>query len=82
VPTEVRPLLDALNHLFTRTQEMMTRERRFTSDAAHELRSPLAALKVHTDVAQLSRMIRRRRKKRWHSCTRGSTGHRGWWISF
>ena len=34
--------------------EMMTRERRFTSDAAHELRSPLAALKVQTDVAQLS----------------------------
>ena len=54
VPTEVRPLLDALNHLFARTQEMMARERRFTSDAAHELRSPLAALKVQTDVAQLS----------------------------
>lgn len=53
VPTEVRPLLDALNHLFARTQEMMSRERRFTSDAAHELRSPLAALKVQTDVAQL-----------------------------
>ena len=32
----------------------MARERRFTSDAAHELRSPLAALKVQTDVAQLS----------------------------
>ncbi|ABP62089.1 quorum sensing histidine kinase QseC [Enterobacter sp. 638] len=54
VPTEVRPLLDALNHLFDRTQEMMTRERRFTSDAAHELRSPLTALKVQTEVAQLS----------------------------
>lgn len=33
---------------------MMVRERRFTSDAAHELRSPLAALKVQTEVAQLS----------------------------
>lgn len=55
VPAEVHPLLDSLNHLFTRTQEMMTRERQFTSDAAHELRSPLAALKVQTDVAQLSR---------------------------
>jgi two-component system sensor histidine kinase QseC len=54
LPTEVRPLLDALNHLFARTQEMMTRERRFTSDAAHELRSPLTALKVQTEVAQLS----------------------------
>ncbi|MEB6380905.1 two-component system sensor histidine kinase QseC [Leclercia adecarboxylata] len=54
VPVEVRPLLDALNHLFVRTQEMMARERRFTSDAAHELRSPLTALKVQTEVAQLS----------------------------
>jgi two-component system sensor histidine kinase QseC len=33
---------------------MMARERRFTSDAAHELRSPLTALKVQTEVAQLS----------------------------
>lgn len=54
VPSEVRPLVDALNQLFARTQTMMLRERRFTSDAAHELRSPLAALKVQTEVAQLS----------------------------
>ncbi|TLV10664.1 two-component system sensor histidine kinase QseC [Klebsiella indica] len=54
VPNEVRPLVDALNQLFTRTHEAMIRERRFTSDAAHELRSPLAALKVQTEVAQLS----------------------------
>lgn len=54
VPSEVRPLVDALNHLFYRTHEMMTRERQFTSDAAHELRSPLTALKVQTEVAQLS----------------------------
>ena len=54
VPSEVRPLVDALNQLFTRTHDTMIRERRFTSDAAHELRSPLAALKVQTDVAQLS----------------------------
>lgn len=54
VPGEVRPLVDALNQLFSRTRDMMGRERRFTSDAAHELRSPLAALKVQTEVAQLS----------------------------
>ena len=54
VPNEVRPLVDALNQLFTRTHDTMIRERRFTSDAAHELRSPLAALKVQTEVAQLS----------------------------
>ncbi|WP_044179905.1 quorum sensing histidine kinase QseC [Phytobacter massiliensis] len=54
LPGEVRLLVDALNHHFARTHEMMARERRFTSDAAHELRSPLAALKVQTEVAQLS----------------------------
>ncbi|MRS14357.1 two-component system sensor histidine kinase QseC [Enterobacteriaceae bacterium RIT691] len=54
VPGEVRPLVDALNQLFIRSSDMMLRERRFTSDAAHELRTPLTALKVQTDVAQLS----------------------------
>lgn len=54
LPQEVRPLLNELNQLFTRTGEMLQRERRFTSDAAHELRSPLAALKVQTEVAQLA----------------------------
>ncbi len=41
VPSEVRPLVESLNQLFARTHAMMVRERRFTSDAAHELRSPL-----------------------------------------
>ncbi len=54
IPAEVRPLVEALNQLFRRTHDAMLRERRFTSDAAHELRSPLAALKVQTEVAQLS----------------------------
>lgn len=54
LPGEVLPLADALNSLFTRTGEMLIRERRFTSDAAHELRSPLAALRVQTEVVQLS----------------------------
>ncbi len=42
---------------------MMVRERRFTSDAAHELRSPLTALKVQTEVAQLSDDDPQARKK-------------------
>lgn len=54
IPTEVQPIVDALNSLFARTGDMLVRERRFTSDAAHELRSPLAALKVQTEVAQLA----------------------------
>ncbi|ATY88885.1 two-component system sensor kinase [Pectobacterium atrosepticum SCRI1043] len=54
IPQEVLPLVNALNLLFSRIHDMLTRERRFTSDAAHELRSPLAALKVQTEVAQLA----------------------------
>ncbi|MBP2169039.1 two-component system sensor histidine kinase QseC [Erwinia toletana] len=54
LPQEVRPIVDALNTLFARINQMLLRERRFTSDAAHELRSPLAALKVQTEVVQLA----------------------------
>ncbi|EDU58165.1 two-component system sensor histidine kinase QseC [Providencia stuartii] len=54
LPSEVKPMLDALNSLFTRIQAMFARERQFTSDAAHELRSPLAALKVQAEVVQIA----------------------------
>ncbi|WP_288062890.1 quorum sensing histidine kinase QseC [Rodentibacter caecimuris] len=54
VPTEILPLVKNLNQFFDRTSTMLKRERRFTSDAAHELRSPLAALRIQTEVAQLA----------------------------
>jgi two-component system sensor histidine kinase QseC len=50
-PAEVAPLVDALNGLLGRVREALERERRFTADAAHELRTPLAALKVHAQNA-------------------------------
>lgn len=53
-PKEVQPFIDALNALFVRISGMLIKERRFISDAAHELRTPLAALKVQTEVVQLS----------------------------
>lgn len=54
VPMEVQPLVEALNRLFFRLETTLENERRFTADAAHELRTPLAALKIHTQVALLS----------------------------
>lgn len=54
LPKEVQPLVAALNGLFHRMAQLVQRERRFTSDAAHELRSPLAALRVQSEVIQLA----------------------------
>jgi two-component system sensor histidine kinase QseC len=51
VPDEIKPLVIELNHLLTRIQEGMEREKRFAGDAAHELRTPLAALKTQAQVA-------------------------------
>ncbi len=54
VPEEMLPVVRALNELLQRLESAMDRERRFVADAAHELRSPLAALKVQTDVLAMS----------------------------
>jgi two-component system sensor histidine kinase QseC len=50
-PTEVRPLVDAINHVLSRLHLSLERERAFTADAAHELKTPLAAIKVQAQVA-------------------------------
>lgn len=51
VPEEIVPLVDELNRLFLRLQLAFEREKRFAGDAAHELRTPLAALKTQAQVA-------------------------------
>ncbi|TCS33503.1 two-component system sensor histidine kinase QseC [Paucimonas lemoignei] len=51
VPAEARVLVQALNQLLQRVSQSMERERAFTADAAHELRTPLAAIKVQAEVA-------------------------------
>jgi two-component system, OmpR family, sensor histidine kinase QseC len=50
-PREMLPLLDALNGLFARIAALLESERRFTSDAAHELRTPIAAIRAQAQVA-------------------------------
>jgi two-component system sensor histidine kinase QseC len=52
VPAEVAPLVTSLNRLFERVGTSMENERRFTADAAHELRTPFAALRAQAEVAR------------------------------
>lgn len=51
VPQEIKPLVNEINQLFERLRAGIAREKRFVADAAHELRTPLAALKAQAQVA-------------------------------
>ncbi len=52
LPTELMPMVSALNQLFARTSELVAREKRLTADAAHELRTPLATIQVNAQSLQ------------------------------
>jgi two-component system sensor histidine kinase QseC len=52
VSAEVKPLVQALNRLFQQMAQQMEGERRFTADAAHELRTPIAAIRMQAQVAR------------------------------
>ena len=52
IPSEILPLVTALNQRFVKVAETLTREQRFTADASHELRSPLTAIKLNTQLLQ------------------------------
>jgi two-component system sensor histidine kinase QseC len=50
-PAEIWPVVDSLNDLFERIAILLDAERRFTADAAHELRTPIAAIRAQAQVA-------------------------------
>jgi len=54
LPDEVRPLVDELNLLFARVRQAFTAQKNFVADAAHELRSPLTALKLQAQALRRS----------------------------
>jgi len=56
LPIEISPFVDAINRLLARVQGAMTAQRRFVADAAHELRTPLAALSLQAEGLQQSEL--------------------------
>jgi two-component system sensor histidine kinase TctE len=50
-PEEARPLVGALNQLFGQVASASTNQQRFLANAAHQLRTPLAGLQAHTEIA-------------------------------
>lgn len=53
-PSELRPVLSAMNGLLNRLAQALSSQRAFTDAAAHELRTPLTVIDTHLQVARLS----------------------------
>ena len=52
VPTELYPIIEQINRLLRRVADSIEQERRFTADAAHEMRTPLAVMRTYAQVAE------------------------------
>jgi len=55
IPGEMQPMVSALNDLLARLDQALTAQRSFIADAAHELRSPVTALKLHLQLTERAR---------------------------
>ncbi len=76
VPGELVPLVHAMNRLLARVSDSIEHERRLTADAAHEMRTPLAALKAQWEIAERSPDAdeRAQRAPMWHPASTASAG--------
>ena len=52
VPLEVAPLVSSVNDLLNRLKDSLATQKRFLADAAHQLKTPLAGLRMQADLAQ------------------------------
>jgi two-component system sensor histidine kinase QseC len=50
LPTELQPIVATINELMARLEQALVQERRFTSDAAHELRTPLGLMRLQVEA--------------------------------
>ncbi|MGA8008835.1 MAG: sensor histidine kinase N-terminal domain-containing protein [Thiomonas sp.] len=51
-PEEIAPLVDSINSLFARLQQSLQTQKRFIADAAHQIKTPLAGLRMQAELAQ------------------------------
>ena len=57
VPSEVQPLVAAINGALDRVEDALHQQRRFTADAAHEMRTPISILRAHVGMMEKEQAI-------------------------